>query len=48
VTSKKEEQWQNCRLTTWAIGREDALAKLDPLTKKETEEVGESWRDESG
>jgi integrative and conjugative element protein (TIGR02256 family) len=29
VTTKEDEQWQNCQLTTWAIGRGDAPVKLD-------------------
>lgn len=29
VTPKEEGRWQNCQLTTWAIGREENLVKLD-------------------
>jgi hypothetical protein len=29
VTTKEEGQWQDCRLTPWAIGRKDPPGKLD-------------------
>lgn len=28
VTTKEEGRWQTCRLTTWAVGRENDLVKL--------------------